>query len=473
MKIIIQSRNLSAWTMIFLFGLCLSATVSASPIDYLHNDAVLSGGEDTLRDRAITLVKKHMEDLKQINARKFDFKTGFTMANPTVPCDYCMQEKGIKLDDYVVDVTERYSNFNFEYELTDAYDDIKVVTNQKGNYMVTLNVKKTIKGLLEADNTINKKRSKTTYLVYIMALNYNKGVLGISSLIAKRAPGVDVWMVEVNPNFRITTPDFGSQEVFSASSSSAIMTKIGVVKYFNPFGGVNAGNVWLKAGLRANLLNSRLQSDFADFTEQAIELDGSTESNPHNIDVKYNYTDVVEKQTAILLEIPVGFSKRFQLGNTTELSLEAEVSYSFPIYRKVSGEYLLDQVGTNHLFNRDIQSESGGSPVSYGSAPQKVLTADGELVEFFRSRSREMQIDDSNKKGYFTFSFRPTIMIKKYEVLKYNIGLNIGYSTMANETYNINQSYFNALQDAPIKPLHDLDEAAGHIYGGVVFGVKF
>lgn len=473
MRIIIHNRKLSTWTIFFLFGLCLSTSLSAAPIDYHSSYGNLRAGEDTLRDRAIVLVKKHMDDLKNMNSRKFDFKTGFTMANPTVPCDYCMQEKGIKLDDYVVDVTERYSNFDFEYELTDSYDDIKVITNQKGDYMVTLNVKKTVKGLLETDNTINNKRSKTTYLVYIMSLNYNRGVYGIISLIAKRAPGEDVWMAEINPNLRISSPDFGSQDVFSPSSSSTFLTKVGVVKYFNPFGGVNAGNIWFKAGLRVNLLTGKLQSDFADYTDQGIELDGGTDSNPHNIDVKYNYTDVTEKQTAIILEVPVGFSKRIRLSSTAELSLELEVSYSLPVFRKVSGDYMLDQLGTNHLLNRDIQSSSGGSPVLYGNSPQEVLTANGELVEFFRNRNRDLQIDDSNKSGYFTFSFRPTVMIKKHEVLKFNIGLNIGYTTMGNETYNINQTYFNASQDAPISPLHDMDEASGHIYGGVVFGVKF
>lgn len=473
MKKIIYNRNLSDWTLFFLFGLCISTSLSGASPNYLERDGILSAGEDTLRDRAISVVKEHMDDLKNINARKFNFKTGFTMPNPTVPCDYCAQEKGIKLDDYVVDVTERYANFDFEYELTDSYEDINVVTNQKGDYMISLNVKKTVKGLLESDNTINKKRSKTTYLVYIISLNYNKDVYGITSLIAKRAPGVNVWMAEINPNLRISKPDFGSQEVFNPGSSSAFLTKVGVVKYFNPFGGVNAANVWLKAGLRVNLLNSKLQSDFADFTAQGVELDGSSDSNPHNIDVKYNFTDVVEKQTAVLLEIPVGFSKRIKLSGVTELSLEAEVSYSFPVFRKVSGDYMLDQLGTNHLLNKDVQSESGGNPVLYGNSPQMVLSANGELVEFFRNRRQDMEIDDSNGDGYFTFSFRPTFMIKKYEVLKYNIGLNISYTTVSNDIYNIDQSYFNAPSDAPIKPLHDLDEASGHIYGGIVFGVKF
>ncbi|NEN23559.1 hypothetical protein G3O08_08600 [Cryomorpha ignava] len=473
MKRIIHNRKLSDWTILFVFSLCLSTSLLAAPTDYLHGDRNLNSGEDTLRDRAISLVKEHMDDLKNINARKFDFKTSFTMPNPTVPCDYCVQEKGIKLDDYVVDVTERYSKFDFEYELTDSYDEINVVTNQKGDYMVNLNVKKTVKGLLEADNTINKKRSKTTYLVYIISLNYNKDVYGISSLIAKRPPGVNVWMAEINPNLRISNPDFGSQEVYSPNSSYAFLTKMGVVKYFNPFGGVNAANIWFKAGLRVNLINSKLQSDFADFSTQGVELDGDTDANPHNIDVKYNFTDVVEKQTAILLEIPIGFSKRIKLSSTTELSLEAEISYSFPIYRKVSGDYMLDQLGTNHLFNKDVQSESGGSPVIYGNSPQMVLTANGELIEFFRSRRQDTEIDDSNGDGYFTISLRPTFMIRKYEALKYNIGLNIGYSIIGNETYSIDQSYFNASQDKPVKPLHDLDEASGHIYGGIVFGVKF
>ena len=473
MKRIIYNRKLSDWTMFLLFVLCMCTSISGASANESYGNGNLSGGEDTLRDRAISIVKEHMNDLKNINARKFNFKAGFTMPNPTVPCDYCVQEKGIKLDDYVVDVTERYSNFDFEYELTDSYNDINVVTNQKGDYMISLNVKKTVKGLLESDNTINKKRSKSTYLVYIVALNYNKDIYGITSLIAKRTPGVNVWMVEINPNLRFSKPDFGSQEVFSPSTSSAFLTKIGVVKYFNPFGGVNAANVWLKAGLRVNLLNSKLQSDFADFTDQGVQLDGSTDSNPHNIDVRYNITDVVEKQTAILLEIPVGFSKRIKLNSVTELSLEAEVSYTFPVFRQVSGDYMLDQLGTNHLLNKDVQSESGGNPVLYGNFPQMVLSADGELVEFFRNRRQNMEIDDSSGDGYFTFSFRPTFMIRKFEVLKYNIGLNISYITLSNDAYNIDQSYFNAPSDAPIKPLHDLDEAVGHIYGGLVFGVKF
>jgi hypothetical protein len=187
----------------------------------------------------------------------------------------------------------------------------------------------------------------------------------------------------------------------------------------------------------------------------------------------YNLTNVEEKQTSILLEIPLGFSKRFRLSNTSELSLEVEVSYSFPVFKSTKGEYMLDQLGTNHLLNNDIQSESGGSPVLYENSPQIVLTQDGELIDFYRNRPEELDADDSDKEGYFTFSFRPSLMIKKFEKLKYNLGINLSYFALNNDPFQIDYPYFDAATAGEARSIHGIDEAESRIFAGIVFGITF
>lgn len=466
--------NIQKWfygVAILCMGFCVP--VYSAPVNYSSAENNFGNSDDTLRDRAMVMLKEHMDDLRNLTSRQFAFKAGYVNPNPTVPCDYCAGTKDIKLDDYVVDISNRFENFDFTYQITDAYDDIRVVTNQKGDYEVVINVKKTVRGLLEDDNTVNKKKRKTSFLTYRFTLNYIKGIYGISEITAKEAPGADAWMVELNPNIMLTKPDFGSQQVYALSSSSAFLTKLGVVKYFNPFSGLNPANIWLKAGARINLLTSKIQSDFVDFTESEVPLDGGTETNPHEIDIRRDLTDVTEKQTSLLVEIPVGFSKRFRLSNTSELSLELEVSYSFLLFSNYKSTYRLDQIGTNHLLNSDIQSQSGGSPVTYDAAQEVVLSADGELINFFRDQTQEIEPDKSDNSGYLTFSFRPTVMIKKFESLRYNIGLNVSYRGVNNDPFQLDYSYFNGGNTENRKPVHDADEAKSRIFAGLIFGIKF
>ncbi len=458
---------------ILCLNFSLVGMVHSMPTPDLLRIESFGNADDTLRDRALQMLTQHMDDLRNLSSRQFAFKSGYTNPNPTVPCEYCATQKDVKLDEYVVDVSDRFENFDFTYTIVNAYDDMVVITNQKGDYEVSVNLKMTVRGLLENDNTINTKKQKTTFLVYKFKLNYIKGIYGIAEITAKQAPGADTWMVEINPNIGVTSPEFGSQDIYDASSSSVFLTKLGVVRYFNPFGGVNPANIWFKAGMRVNLLNSRLSSDFLDFTDPKVRLDGSTEINPHEIDVLFNLTDVVEKQTSVLIEIPVGFSKRFRLSNAMELSLEAEVSYSFALITNYTTTYRMDQLGTNHLFNSDIQSESGGNPVMYDVNPEAVLTSDGERLDFFRNRSAELEPEDENNTGYFTFSFRPTLMIRKFETLKYNIGLNIGFSAVDNDPFPIGFSYFDAPSGASRRPIHNANEATSSIFVGIIFGIKF
>ncbi len=472
MKKVINVRIFRFLLLCLSMSFCVSISAFSISSENLPSNLTYDMAEEMARDSAKILLKTHYDKLRNIRSNAFAFKADFINPNPIVPCDYCVQTKNVSLDEYASDISNRYKNLNFEYEITESDDEIVVERIQKGFYAVTLNVKMTVTGLLNNENTVDEKKRKTTYLTYTFHLDYNNNIFGIKNLTAKQAPGANFWMVELNPNFRIGNPDFGSQDVYAVNSSRAFLTKLGVVTYFNPFGGVNPNNIWLKAGLRVGLLNSTLESDLVDFRTNNIELDGGTELNPHEIDVIYDLSEVIEKQTQILLEIPLGISKRFSISNDAELSLEAEISYSFTITKKTSGTYFLDQLGTNHLLNKDIQSQSGGNPVLYETSPEIVMTSDGELIDFFRSRSEDMNLDDSDKAGYFTFSFRPTVMIRKYQVMKYNIGLNFSFYNVENDPSQIDYNYFNAARTNEVKPLHDFDEAGSRIYAGIVFGLK-
>jgi hypothetical protein len=80
---------------------------------------------------------------------------------------------------------------------------------------------------------------------------------------------------------------------------------------------------------------------------------------------------------------------------------------------------------------------------------------------------------ENKNSGYITFSFRPTLMIRKYETLKYNVGLNIGFSAVNRDPFQVDYAYFNRANTETVRPIHEANEAASLIFVGIIFGIKF
>jgi hypothetical protein len=435
----------------------------------------MNPSHDTLRDRAILLLEQHFDNLKNLRNQSGPFQTGFIKSNPKVPCDYCEQSQDIELSTYVSNLLapDKYPDgLEFSYERIEKYDDIYVLEFERGLYNVTMNVKKTVTGLYGADKKVKEGKSRTTHLQFVFELDYNDNIIGIASLSETKAPGVNAWMLEVSPNLSLTSPDFSNQQVFDASASSAALVKLGAVYYFNPFKGVNSANIWFKTGLRLSYMSAKLSSDLVDFRRRDVALDGHDSQNPHSIDLRYDIGDVNENLTAIGIEVPIGFSKRFKIGEKKELSIEIEASYTYEIVKQVSGDYVMDLTGTNHLLNADVQSSSGGSPVIYQSAPQSVLSASGEVIAFSRGNPGDLGENETTALGYLSFSFRPSIFIKKFDKIKYNIGLNFSYAAISYSTFTIDEMYFDNSRSTTASPLYEADQSTGHFFAGVFFGIK-
>lgn len=444
-------------------------------IDGVDKQLILNPSHDTLRDRAILLLEEHMANLKNLSKNSAAYQTGFIKNNPKVPCDYCLQSQDVELSTYVSNLLapDRYPNgLKFTYERIEKYDDIYVQEFERGLYNVTMNVKKTVTDLYGQDKQVKEGKTRISYHQYIFELDYNDNVVGILSLTETKSPGENTLMLEMNPNFRLTAPDFSSQEVFDATSSSAALIKFGAVYYFNPLKGVNKTNIWFKAGLRLSYLSSNISSDLLDFRRQNVALEGHQNENPHSIDLRYDISNLSERVTALGIEIPIGFSKRIAIGDKKELSLEVEASYTYEFIKQVRGDYVMDLTGTNHFLNNDVQSSSGGSPAIYQSSPQAVLSEAGDLIGFSRGNAGKLDDNEGTTLGYISLSFRPSIFIKKFDKIKYNVGLNFSYVGMAYNGFRIDETYFDGSQSSPGIPLHEADQQSGHFFAGVFFGIK-
>lgn len=432
----------------------------------------LAEPEDSIRARTLVVLENHFNDLKNIQENSFEFKSRFQNSASVIPCDFCEKYDEKQLDDYVFLIQTKYpEEIPFTYEVDE--EEMQLTKWDVNRWEVLVTVKTSFELLMmENGEMVEKKRS--TYMDFLIFLDYAKNDFIIRSVEGKKSPSANFLALEFSPNYRISNADYANQPGFDGFSSRAYMLKFGASYYFYPFGGVNQANIWLKGGLRLGLIQSNFELDQLNFVEREVPLAGQVDGGPNHLDLERNILNLSESQTSVFLEVPIGISKRFGLSPKTDLSLELEASYSFEIFERLNGDYQRDQLGTNHFFINSFQQESGGELFVYDETPQAVLReSNGEIVEFYRNRNGILDDNRTETSGFLTFSFRPSLFIRSYEKIKYQIGLNISYLLLPESSTEVfTEAQFDPDSGIELSSINESDQNNTPLFIGILLGLR-
>lgn len=463
-----RNATISLFT-IFLFWLFCCSTISAQESQYPYG--LNNYGDDTLKLRAIQVLENHIEILRDLKAEGniSRYKSIFVVNSPKHPCDFCTETRLLSVAEYTDKIVTFYPNgFQFDHQ----YDasQIELHRIQAGEWRVIVPFRKKITGVLNESNEFEPERTITAYMQVPVILNYNENSFGVESYSRRIPPGTKSLFAELNFLPGISTVAFDDQPGFIHESSSFLI-KPGVVYYFNPFTDFNEQNIWLKTGLRFSYLSRSIKSGSTNYN-QRVDLDVGDNQNNHQIDIKRSIRNIEETVRSFGLEVPIGISKRLTLNENVDLALELELSYTLELFENINGNYEIDQTGSDHLLNGDVQIASGGEDLIYDSTPQGVRTADGRDIYFFRNRVGLLDENETTNHSYLTISFNPSVFIKRYDQVKYRAGLVVSYLMIPTEEYTLTQNYFETDRNSAVPALNEISDDGNILMIGISAGIK-
>jgi len=429
--------------------------------------------DDSIEAKGLEVLESHMSDLKLIRENGGVFKARFKNTVSSLPCDYCEKLKPVGLDAYVFDASEYFPDgLSFDYKIQNS-DNIEVFTYSKSQYRVDIPVVINFHELLTEDNVVIQK-SRKSLIKYSIFIDYQTSEFSIQAVESLASDKKNILMFEFTPNLRVSSSEFSGSIEEQDYSSSAFRASGGISYYFNPFGCQNNSDIWLKAGLRIGFVSSSFELSQLRFVDQEIDIIGGPSESENYLDLIRNVYEINESLTTWILELPVGVSKRWSLSSKTDFSLEIEGAYNMELTENIDGDYLSDQLGTNHFFINGYQSASGGSNLTYDSSPQSIRVENsGELVNFYRNRAGLLSPNSTDQTSYFTFSLRPTIFIRKYEELKYQIGLNASIAFLPEPSNtDLDYNYFDPDSGNELPSIVESDLNTTPFYLGLVFGIN-
>lgn len=474
-----RNWNLPAFALAALLGPCCALNVTAG-----HGDGTVGAPlfGDTMTNRAIALLKENLEHLRNIRSEQQQFILGFLNPDSKHPCDVCPDLSPKPVASYAATVFENYPNgFAFTYEIDEKAIDFRQSDEGQRVYWIpytkriearNANTPKDQRTFLDAPRTVHLKAE--------IVVDHVQKSFGIREVVLESSPSGNTLMVELSPLFGLGSLKFDDIAGFEPKVADSYY-QLGVVYYFNPFSAVNAGNVWLKTGLRAGLRSTRLELDGLEYSEQGLalrEAQGLDITVPEVIDVRRTVNNITERTQAITLQIPLGISKRWQVGRGLEFAIEAEVAYALVLSRKVRGSYDMDQLGTKHLLTIDtigdmMDNSSQSPPLVYASSPAAVVSGKGERIDFFTGRTSLLDDLETKKGGMFSFGFNPSVFIRRNNEIKYNIGLRFQWmSNPRTDAPALDASYFANEEDTSRPPLTSMTSSAFQTFIGLTLGLK-
>lgn len=438
--------------------------------------------KDTLMDQAVVFLNKTLDDLRDIRNRSQAFLSAFSDESARHPCDIC-RERGSAVDvhRYAFEAEQAYPE-RFEFTTEIDRDAITYVKFDKYEYRYRIPYTKHIPASPLAQGDGNRQDLAKPYTVKLIAVvKYLNGHFSIEN-VEGSAPGAagdpDMLMVELAPMIAIGTPAFNDQAGFTPDVSGTLI-KAGIVWYFSPSEDLKQQGVWLKTGLRVAMRTAQLDHGDLEYVRDKVGLtpaygrQGLIVDPEPTIDIKTRVSGLNETIRSTALELPFGVSKRIPLSRNMDLSLEAEVSYSVVLTNSIDGDYDLDRTGTNHVIAGDTMSASGPTPLAYTHADAAVKeAATGELIEFFTGRTGLLDDLALDKKGFLSFGFLPSVLIRSDGKVKYNIGLRFQMvgNTRTSGTV-LGEDYFRNESDNDRPALTTLTSSPYQTYVGLTLGL--
>lgn len=456
---------------LLLFAPVLATAVHAS-------DAPLVG-KDTLRDQAVAFLEKTFNDLRDIHTRSQAFLSAFSDESARHPCDIC-RDRGVSVDvhRYAFEAEQAYPE-RFEFTTEIDRDAITYVKFDKNEFRYRIPYTKHIPVSPLSQGDGNRQDLDKPYVVKQTAVvKYLNGHFGIENVEGEAPAEPNAIMLEFAPMVAMGTPAFDDQPGF-IPDVSGMLIKAGFVWYFSPSKSLKQKGLWMKTGLRVAMRTVELDHGDLEYVRKEVGLtpaygrQGLIVDPEPTIDISTRVVNLNETVRSTALEIPFGMSKRLALNRNMDLSLEAEVSYSIVLANSIDGDYELDLTGTNHVIAGDTMSASGPLPLTYTHADAAVKeAATGEVIEFFTGRTGLLDDLMLDKKGYLSFGFLPSVLIRRGGTVKYNIGLR--FQMVGNPRANgivLGEDYFRNEGDNDRPALSTLTSSPYQTYIGLTLGL--
>lgn len=454
--------------------LLLAVAVGACAV---ANDQPIERG-DTLRDQAVMFLEKHLNDLRDIHGRTQAFTSAFLDESARHPCDICKDRTAnVDASKYAFEAEQAFpERFEFTHEI--HREGITVWKLDKNEFRFTIPYTKRIPASPLGKRGGNRPDlGKPSTVELIASVKYINGRWGIENVERVPIP-TKTLMLELAPLIAMGSQKFDGQGGFTPDISGTLI-KAGAVYYFHPFSKLNTAEVWLKTGLRVAMRTSKLENAELDYDRTglvhtpAIGAGGYVVDDSSTINVRCHVGNINETVRSTAIEVPLGISKRFKLGSSMDLSLEAEMSYSIEVARSIDGDYELDRIGTDHRINGEWIDASGGANAVYASPPAAVRdAASGEVIDFFTGRTSLLDGLALDKSGYLSFGFLPSLFIRKNGEIKYNIGLRFQMVGNPQADRVLDADYFLKEDDAQRPALSTLTSSAYQTFIGLTLGLS-
>ena len=423
-------------------------------------------GTDTIKHRAIAVLEANLAALRLVHQDAGSWVNSFLDMSAKHPCDVCPTMEVMPVETYAFQVAQEYpGGFIFTHSL--AQERIELASYGSKDWVARIPYSKRF--------TLPNGKKRVVHLIATIKLDYMAGVHAVQSVVEEKPPGNDMFMLELSPSLGIGKGDFTQATGLDPGSSTARYTA-GVVYYFYPFPTTNRSNIWFKTGLRVNLRSSELDQNELQYHQTGVELDPhapSVPGMPHRIDLSQRISDLEEKVKSTVLQVPLGISKRWTVNERVLVSLEAEIAYGVEIARSITGRYIVDQTGTNHLLAGSIMTASGGSVLVYDASDAAVVDAGGRRVDFFTGQQAVLDGLEMKKSSVLSFGLRPGLFLERHGQVRYHIGLDLlMVGNQRADDHSLDSGYFLNSSDPGRPALVTLNQRAFTTFAGLTISIK-
>ncbi len=430
---------------------------------------------DTLMPKALAFLEKHLEDLRQVRSRASVYTGTFTDLTARVACDICRErDQPLEPHRYAFAVEEAYPD-GFMFTSTVDNKEISVRKLDRYEYEWRIPATRTVP---PSPNRSLKHLASPFKVRQVYTVKYLNGVFSIRSVEGIKGPEAHL-MLDLFALKGMGTPAYGSQNDFVPEVASSIVGA-GLSWYFASIGSSGTNVFWLKTGLRIAQRTDKLTADELRYEKkglrhtEAIGAGGLVVDAAPEIDVSRRVGELNETVRSTQLTIPLGLSKRFALGKKAELSLEAEVNWTLPISRSISGSFVLDQTGKHHMIGGELMDGSDATDLTYPAPEMAIMDAStGERIDFFVARTTALNNLDAGENGQLGFACLPALFFKKKGAIKYMIGIRLQWEgNPRNSGTLLDQEWFVGDQGDARPTLGSLTDDPFRLFAGVTFATR-